>query len=259
MPKLKSATDLKKLRQGIQTKVKGKKIVSVTNGVDGRARGSQEVVQALVKEIEKQSLKDKVLVKSTGCHGFCEKEPIVVIFPEETCYVEVKPADVPQIVAETFVDGQFEDVGNEGFRRLAAYIKGENRKKQTISMTAPVSQADASENIAMTAPVNQQKAGRRWRITFMMPSKYTMETLPEPTDDRIVLRRVPGQLMASLKYSGTWSRKRYEEKRARLLSGLPEWGLRPLGEPIFARYDPPFMPWFLRRNEVLIPVETIEN
>lgn len=165
----------------------------------------------------------------------------------------------PQIVAETFVDGEFEDVGNEGFRRLAAYIKGENRKKQTISMTAPVSQADASENIAMTAPVNQQKAGRCWRITFMMPSKYTMETLPEPTDDRIVLRRIPGQLMASLKYSGTWSRKRYEEKRARLLSGLPEWGLRPLGEPIFARYDPPFMPWFLRRNEVLIPVETIEN
>ncbi len=106
MPKLKSATDLEKLRQELQTKAKGKKIVSVTNGADGRARGSQEVVQALVKEIEKQGLKDKVLVKSTGCHGFCEKEPIIVISPEGTCYIEVKPADVPEIVAETLAKGK---------------------------------------------------------------------------------------------------------------------------------------------------------
>ena len=106
MPKLKSATDLEKLRQEIQSKAKGKKDVSVTNGADGRARGSQNVVQALVKEIEKQGLKDKILVKSTGCHGFCEKEPIVIIFPEEICYVEVKPADVPEIVSATLAQGK---------------------------------------------------------------------------------------------------------------------------------------------------------
>ena len=106
MPKLKSAADLEKLRQEIQSKAKGKKVVSVTNGADGRARGSQEVVQALVKEIEKQGLKDKILVKSTGCHGFCEKEPIVIIFPEEICYVEVKPEDVPEIVSATLAQGK---------------------------------------------------------------------------------------------------------------------------------------------------------
>ncbi len=164
-----------------------------------------------------------------------------------------------QIVAETLVDGDFDEVGNEGFRRLSTYIKGENRKKQSISMAGPVSQSEESEKIAMTAPVNQQKAGQRWRITFMMPSEYSLETLPEPMDDRIVLKQVPGQLMASLRYSGTWSRKRYEEKMARLMSILLEHGLKPVEEPIFARYNPPFMPWFLRRNEVLIPVEPVEK
>jgi hypothetical protein len=165
----------------------------------------------------------------------------------------------PQIVAETIVDGDFDEVGNEGFRRLVAYIKGENRKRQSISMTGPVSQSEESEKIAMTAPVNQQKAGQRWRITFMMPSAYSMETLPEPMDERIELKKVPGQVVASLRYSGTWSRKRYEEKRAQLMSILLERGLKPVAEPIYARYDPPFMPWFLRRNEVLIPVEPVDK
>jgi len=88
-----------------------------------------------------------------------------------------------------------------------------------------------------------------------MPAKYTLETLPEPVDDRVSLKRVPGSLMAALKYSGTWSRKRYEQRRLRLLSLIEQHGLKPVGEPVFARYNPPFMPWFLRRNEVLISVE----
>jgi len=109
MPRLNSAADLKKLRQEILSKAKGKKIVSVTNGTDGRARGSQDIIQAFIAEIEKQGLKDKVEVKSTGCHGFCEKEPIVLILPEETCYVEVKPEDVPEIVSETLAEGKIVD------------------------------------------------------------------------------------------------------------------------------------------------------
>ena len=91
----------------------------------------------------------------------------------------------------------------------------------------------------------------------MMPSEYTMKTLPKPIDERIVLKEVPGRLMASLRYSGTWSRKRYEEKRATLMALLEDRGLKPVGEPIYARYDPPFMPWFLRRNEVLVAVEDV--
>lgn len=106
MPKLNSAIALENFRQQILAKADGIKIVSVTNGTDGRTRGSQDVVRAFVEEIERQGLGGKVLVKSTGCHGFCEKEPIAVIFPGEICYVEVKPEDVSEIVSETLAKGK---------------------------------------------------------------------------------------------------------------------------------------------------------
>ena len=156
--------------------------------------------------------------------------------------------------AETTVEGDFHEVGNEGFRRLFDYISGKNRKKQSIPMTAPVSQEASSEKIPMTAPVNQEKVGGAWRITFLMPSAFTMETLPEPLDSRVKLVKIPGRLMAALSYSGTWSRERYEGKEQRLKELIRQRGLKIEGEPVFARYNPPFMPWFLRRNEVLIPV-----
>jgi len=156
--------------------------------------------------------------------------------------------------AETTVEGDFHEVGNEGFRRLFDYISGKNRKKQSIPMTAPVSQEASSEKIPMTAPVNQEKVGGAWRITFLMPSAFTMETLPEPLDSRVKLVKIPGRLMAALNYSGTWSRERYEAKEKRLKELIRQRGLKIEGEPVFARYNPPFMPWFLRRNEVLIPV-----
>ena len=162
------------------------------------------------------------------------------------------------IVAETTVEGDFHEVGNEGFRRLFDYISGKNRKKQSIPMTAPVSQEASSEKIPMTAPVNQEKVGEAWRITFFMPSTLTMETLPEPLDPRVKLMKIPGRLMAALSYSGTWSRERYEGKEQRLKELIRQRGLKIEGEPVFARYNPPFMPWFLRRNEVLIPVGQVQ-
>ncbi|KGM43721.1 heme-binding protein [Alkalispirochaeta odontotermitis] len=161
----------------------------------------------------------------------------------------------PQIVAETLVEGDFEKVGNEGFRRLYDYITGNNRKKQSIAMTAPVTQEVGSVEIAMTAPVSQVKMDNKWRITFMMPSDFSMEDLPDPLDPRVRLKREPGRIAAALKYSGTWSKSRYEAKKKTLGDLLSKRGLKPAGEPVWARYDPPFMPWFLRRNEVLIPVE----
>jgi hypothetical protein len=164
----------------------------------------------------------------------------------------------PYIVAETLVEGDFTEVGNVGFRRLFDYIQGKNRKKQAIPMTAPVTQEAASEKIPMTAPVGQEKAGKKWRITFVMPSSSTMETLPEPLDSRISLTEVPGRLLAALRYSGTWSKERYEAKENQLRALIKEKGLKIVAEPIWARYNPPFMPWFLRRNEVLIPVAQIQ-
>lgn len=161
----------------------------------------------------------------------------------------------PYIVAETLVEGEMDEVGNEGFRRLFGYISGNNRKKQSISMTAPVTQEKTAEKIAMTAPVTQERSGDKFRITFMMPSEYTLETLPEPLDSRVTLKTEPGRLVAVIQYSGTWSVKRFEDHKKKIEEWISKRGLNPLAEPVWARYDPPFKPWFLRRNEVLIPVE----
>jgi effector-binding domain-containing protein len=158
----------------------------------------------------------------------------------------------PYLVAETRVDGSLEDAGNQGFRILAKYIFGDNRGKQKIAMTAPVSQekTDGVE-IAMTAPVTQRRAGEQFTIQFMMPSEYSLETLPEPNDSRIEIREVPGRRLAAIRYSGRWSEKNYEENLKKLLETLSREGYEPEGEPVWARYDPPFKPWFMRRNEIL--------
>jgi hypothetical protein len=181
-----------------------------------------------------------------------EKAKYTVLQKEDS--FEIRQYD-PQIVAETFVEGDLEKAGNEGFRRLFAYISGENTKKQSISMTAPVSQETGSKKIAMTAPVEQEKKDNRWRITFLMPAEYTLETLPEPNDTRVRLTEESGRLMVAVKYSGTWSEEGYEENKALLEEYIQKRGLTKTGAPVWARYDPPFMPWFLRRNEVLIPIE----
>jgi hypothetical protein len=161
----------------------------------------------------------------------------------------------PRIVAETFVAGDFKEVGNVGFRRLFDYISGKNIKNQNITMTAPVTQEAASEKIAMTAPVTQERSQDQWRITFLMPAQYTMETLPKPLDPIVRITEEPGYLMAAIRYSGTWSQKAFEKNKALLQAAIAKRGLSPVGQPVWARYDPPFMPWFLRRNEVLIRVQ----
>jgi len=161
----------------------------------------------------------------------------------------------PQIVAETIVESDFGEAGNVAFRRLFNYISGENRKKESIKMTAPVNQKASSEKIAMTAPVNQQKTEGKYSVSFLMPSKYTMETLPEPLDSNVRLREIPAQKIAAVRYSGSWSRKKYEAQKILLEEFIKQKGLRIIGEDIFARYDPPFQLWFLKRNEVLYPVE----
>jgi len=161
----------------------------------------------------------------------------------------------PLIIAETIVEGDFDKAGNGGFRRLFKYISGENQKKQSIAMTTPVSQDASSEKIAMTAPVSQERTGDQWRIAFVMPSDYTLNTLPQPVDPKVLLKQVPARRMAAITYSGSWSKARYEEHKALLEAFIQKQKLSPLGEPILARYNSPFMLWFLRRNEVLVPVQ----
>lgn len=161
----------------------------------------------------------------------------------------------PQILAETVVEAGFDEAGNVAFRRLFDYISGENRKKESIAMTAPVSQKTGSEKIAMTAPVNQQASEGKYAVSFLMPSKYTMETLPQPLNPDVKIRQVPARKIAAVRYSGSWSRNRYEKNKALLEEFVRKNGLRITGDDIFARYDPPFQIWFLKRNEVLFPVD----
>ena len=122
-------------------------------------------------------------------------------------------------------------------------------------MTAPVlQQAAAGRRIAMTAPVVQRESDHpdSQIVGFVMPAEETLETLPEPLDPAVSFHVVPARRVAAHTYSGTWSASRYEEHLATLRAALASAGLTAVGEPIWARYDPPFMPWFLRTNEILV-------
>jgi effector-binding domain-containing protein len=157
----------------------------------------------------------------------------------------------PTLIAETIVEADFSEAGNLGFRRLANFIFGENVTQTKIDMTAPVSQQDPGEKIDMTAPVGQQSEGKKFRISFTMPSSYTMESLPRPKDPEIRIRQLPARRVAVITYSGTWTETRYQEKLDALRNWVAKQGLSVEGEPVFARYNPPIMPWFLRHNEIL--------
>ncbi|MBJ6727161.1 SOUL family heme-binding protein [Geomesophilobacter sediminis] len=180
---------------------------------------------------------------------------------EEAPYTVVKASGIfelrdyePQILAEILVDSTLEDAGNKAFRRLFNYISGANQSRSSIAMTAPVSQEQSGEKIAMTAPVSQEASAGKWTVSFTMPASYTVETLPVPNDSSIILRQVPSRRMAAVRYSGTWSEKNYLDHKTQLENWIRENGLVITGEPVWARYNPPFTLPFLRRNEVLIPV-----
>ncbi len=156
----------------------------------------------------------------------------------------------PQIAATVVVPGPADEAGNQGFRILAAYIFGKNKGARTIEMTAPVSQTPKPQKIAMTAPVTQQPTAGGFTVQFMMPSRFTLQTLPEPLDPRIQLTEIPGGRFAVIRYSGFWSNDNYRRHLERLRQAVEAAGLRTSGEPIYSRYDPPWVPWFMRRNEI---------
>jgi hypothetical protein len=163
----------------------------------------------------------------------------------------------PYVVAETRVDAGFESAGNAAFQRLFRYISGNNVAQQKIAMTAPVTQSRSEsrgEKIAMTAPVTQVAAGEGYRVAFVLPASYSLETAPRPLDKTIEIRAVPSRLVAGWRYSGRWTQGNYREAESRLREEMAKRDLEADGEPVLARYNPPFMPPFLRRNEVLIPV-----
>lgn len=156
----------------------------------------------------------------------------------------------PYVVAEVLVPGPADRAGNQGFRILAGYIFGKNHGERRISMTAPVIQTPAPVRIAMTAPVMQTTEKGEFLVQFTMPGKYTLNTLPVPSDSRVTLRQIPGGRFAVIRYSGAWTERNYREHLAELNRDVQAAGLRTTGSPIYARYNPPFVPWFMRRNEI---------
>ena len=205
-----------------------------------------------------QSLGRRALV-TTAALAMLAVSPVQAV--EEAEYTVVREdGDVeireyaPAIVAETVVSGDFEDAGNAAFRKLFKYIDGNNRTGGEIAMTAPVSQEQRGEKIAMTSPVSQEASENGWAVAFMMPASFTMETIPQPNDPAVVIREVPAYRAAAIRYSGTWSEKNYQEHLRKLKSWLQESGLKPAGDPVWARYNAPFTPWFMRRNEILVPL-----
>ena len=217
----------------------------------------QTLIQKCIIMKKRKAILYLLLLSSTICLNSCvtvgiEKAKYKVTDKEGK--FEIRQYS-PQIVAETIVEADFENAGNVAFRRLFDYISGNNRKKESISMTAPVNQKARSEKIAMTAPVKQYQSEEKFVVGFVMPSKYTIESLPEPLDSNVVLREVQSSKFAAVRYSGAWGKKKYEAQKKLLEEFILNKGLRITGEAIFARYDPPFQLSFLRRNEVLIPVE----
>lgn len=159
------------------------------------------------------------------------------------------------VVAEVSVGGDRKAASNEGFRLLAGYIFGGNSGSSRIAMTAPVSQAQVQgSKIAMTAPVTLSGEEGRWTVQFTMPSEYAMEDLPTPNDKRVQLKSLPPARMAVLKFSGLAGDDRVAQQTERLEVLLRNNALAPIGEASLARYDPPWTPWFMRRNEVMVPV-----
>jgi hypothetical protein len=157
----------------------------------------------------------------------------------------------PMIAAEAEVQGERKAAIQEGFRLIAAYIFGANKPNAKIAMTAPVQQQSA-QNIAMTAPVTQQTDGNRWTVRFIMPGKWTMETLPTPNDTRVTLKPVPAKRMAVIRFSGTANDNVIGSKTDELRKYALEHKLATVGEPLLAFYNPPWTLPFFRRNEIML-------
>jgi hypothetical protein len=158
------------------------------------------------------------------------------------------------LIAVTEVESAFDDAGNKAFRILANFIFGNNISKTEIAMTAPVTQ-QKSEKIAMTAPVTQEQKDGKFVVSFTMPSKYNLETLPQPQDKRVQIRLLPVRKIAVFSYSGSWSEKKYSEKLEDFKNLLNSDGVKTKGDPVFARFNSPWTLWFLRRNEIWIEIQ----
>ena len=184
------------------------------------------------------------------------KEPDFTLIKKEKLF-ELR-AYAPMIIAEVEVSGDMKQASNRGFKLIADYIFGNNTavdgQAAKISMTAPVTMEAKSEKISMTAPVTMEQSNdaNTWRVHFVMPSEYSMKTLPKPNNSRVNIREVPPHNYAVIRFSGFTGDKKVAKKTQELLDWMRSEVLEPIGTPELARYNAPITPPFFRRNEVMI-------
>ena len=163
------------------------------------------------------------------------------------------------VVVQTSVSAGYDEAGEIAFDRLFGYISGENIERSKIAMTAPVMIEPRVESegvkIAMTAPVLAQGSENDWQIAFVLPSSFTQETAPLPSNPLVELATIPPRLVAAVRFSGTLGEKSVREQEKELAAWIEGSALVHTSAPRSAGYDPPWTPPFLRRNEVLIDVE----
>jgi hypothetical protein len=183
------------------------------------------------------------------------KEPDYKVAQQLEDDIEVREYDA-YTVAEVVVPGPAAQAGNLAFPILAGYIFGKNKGARTFAMNAPVAQSAEPVKLEMTAPVTQEALSGGFRVQFVLPKGVTAATAPEPTDSRVVLRDIAPGRVAVVRYSGFWSDANYGDHLARLQAALRSAALVWVGEPVYSRYNAPFTPWFLRRNEIWLHLGT---
>jgi hypothetical protein len=183
------------------------------------------------------------------------ESPNYRVISKQTDY-EVRQYE-PYIVAQVDIESEFDEAINNGFNILAGYIFGDNKARTHIAMTAPVTEekSNAAQRIPMTRPVTATSSGnKRYTISFTMPQKYTYDTLPEPNNNSIRLKAVPAHKMAAIRFRGQLNARIFEQKEGELKKAVVRDGFKTKSNVIAAQYDPPFIPGFLRRNEVLVEI-----
>ena len=199
----------------------------------------------------------RLAIAALGCGLAVFAIPMTTHATEEPDYQVVQKMDDIEIrqyeaysVAEVVVPGPAADAGSAAFPMLAGYIFGKNKGDRKLAMTAPVRQVAEPVKLEMTAPVTQTAAPGGFRVQFVLPKGVTMASAPEPLDARVTLRDIAPSRVAVIRYSGFWSDANYQRHLEKLQGAVRAAGLTAVGEPVYSRYNAPFTPWFLRRNEI---------
>ncbi len=195
------------------------------------------------------------LLTITGCSALAVEEVKHTVIQKDD-NIEIRHYD-ETVKAEVTVEGTRREAPNKAFRTLFNYISGDNVAQQDISMTSPVSQELESQKIAMTTPVSQEQADEEgtWTIAFYMPNDMDYDTTPTPKNDAINIKRIPEQKKIVIRFSGRSTDENIAKHEAELKQYIADNQIQVTGAPMYAFYNPPWTPWFMRRNEIMFTMK----